>query len=152
MLLVVAASAMYMAQRSAYPGSAHLELPGNAPQNPWQQAFRWIAQNTPNNAVFAADPGMAFAAGEDSQGFRATTSRSLLPSDKDEGIVVAAAPQLAELWVVPRNAQVGINKMTDEDRRSRLRPLGANWILLPAGAVTSLNCPYRNTALLVCRL
>ncbi len=151
-LLVAAVLAMYLSQLSTYPASAHLELPGTTPRNPWQQAFRWIARNTPADAVFAADPGMAFTAGEDSQGFRATTRRSLLPNDKDEGIIVAAAPQLAELWVMPRNAQVGINKMTDEDRRSHLRPLGADWIVLSANAATALDCPYRNPSVQVCKL
>ena len=80
--------------RDRYPYSANVELPGEPPRNPWQQTFLWIRANTPRDAVFAANPQLVFLNGEDSQGFRATTGRSLLADDKDEGVAVVF-PHLA---------------------------------------------------------
>ena len=150
-LLAVILASLYAAQRGAYPNSAHVELPGHAPRNPWKQAFVWIRANTPRNAVFAANPHLVFMDGEDAQGFRATTQRSLLADDKDEGVVVVF-PQLAEAWAAQRNPQLGIDKMSDELRLARLRPLGATWIILPEESTTSLPCPYHNVTVQVCRL
>lgn len=150
-LLAVILASLYAAQRGAYPNSAHVELPGHAPRNPWKQAFVWIRANTPRNAVFAANPHLVFMDGEDAQGFRATTQRSLLADDKDEGVVVVF-PQLAEAWMAQRNPQEGIDKMSDEQRLTRLRPLGVTWIMLPEESATSLFCPYHNATVQVCRL
>ena len=56
---------MFFAQRSTYPASIHFELPGSTPANPWQQAFLWICDNTPKDAVFAIDPHYITRDGED---------------------------------------------------------------------------------------
>ncbi len=53
---------MFYAQRQMFPATAHLELPGAAPQNPWLQAFAWIRQNTPVDSLFALDPHYVDAA------------------------------------------------------------------------------------------
>jgi hypothetical protein len=150
-LLSVAAAVFFLTQRADYPLSAHLELPGSAPLNPWQQAFFWIRANTPRDAVFAANPHLVFVEGEDAQGFRATTGRSLLADDKDEGVVVVF-PDLAKEWGRQRNPQQGLDGMTDAQRVARLRPLGADWLLLSRSAATALPCPYRNVVAQVCRL
>jgi len=113
--------------------------------------FLWIRANTPQNAVFAANPELVFLDSDDSQGFRATTERSLLADDKDEGLAILF-PKLAEQWAVERNAQVGLDRLSDSDRLARLRPLGANWLLLSSNAATSFPCPYRNAVSQVCRL
>ena len=44
---------MYAVDRNLYPASHHLELPGRAASNPWRQAFDWVRNNTPQDAVFA---------------------------------------------------------------------------------------------------
>lgn len=150
-LLAVILASLYAAQRGAYPNSAHVELPGHAPRNLWKQAFVWIRANTPRNAVFAANPHLVFLDGEDAQGFRATSQRSLLGDDKDEGVVIVF-PQLAEAWAAQRNPQAEIDNMTDQQRLASLRPLGATWIMLPDTSKTSLPCPYRNSTVQVCRL
>ena len=150
-LLAVVFASLYAAQRGAYPGSAHVELPGHAPRNPWKQAFLWIRANTPRNAVFAANPHLVFMDGEDAQGFRATAQRSLLADDKDEGVVIVF-PQLAEAWAAQRKPQAGIDSMSDQQRLARLRPLGVTWIMLPEESATSLPCPYHNAIVQVCRL
>lgn len=150
-LLAAVAAAMWFAQNAAYPLSAHVELPGMAPRNPWQEAFLWIRRNTPRDAVFAANPHLVFIEGEDAQGFRATSERSLLADDKDEGVVVVF-PGLAEEWGAQRNAQVGLDKLSDAERVARVRPFGATWLLLSARAATSFPCPYRNSVAQVCRI
>jgi hypothetical protein len=149
-VLCVVAAVAFLTQRAVYPDSAHLELPGGSPHNPWQQAFLWIGANTPKDAVFAANPDLIFVTGEDAQGFRATTSRSLLADDKDQG-VVAVFPVLAGEWARQRNPQMGLDGMSDVQREAALRPLGANWLLLSRAAQTQLACPYRNTVAQVCR-
>ena len=150
-LLAVVAAILFWTQRTNYPLSAHMELPGTPVRNPWEQAFLWIRVNTPPEAIFAANPHLVFVPGEDAQGFRAIAERSLLADDKDEGIVVAF-PHLAEEWARQRNAQAGIDQMTDEQRIAATQPFGADWVLLPATAATALPCPYRNIMAQVCRL
>jgi hypothetical protein len=151
-LLALIAASMFTAQHYTYPHSSHIELPGRPPINPWQQAFVWIRNNTPPGAVFAANPDLVYRDGEDAQGFRATARRSILADDKDEGVVVIVSPRLAGEWVSQRRAQAGIDGLTDQERVARLQPIGVTWLLLPAGAATSLQCPYRNTEAKVCRL
>ena len=62
LLLIPLSLGMFMGQRALFPASAHVEWPGRAPKNPWAQAFVWIRQDTPVNAMFALDPEN-FAAG-----------------------------------------------------------------------------------------
>jgi hypothetical protein len=150
-LTVAIALSMFLAQRAGYASSAHVEWPGASPRNPWQQTFLWIRAHTPADAVFAANPGLVSLDGEDAQGFRATTGRSLLAEDKDAGVVVVF-PWLAASWAAERNPQAGLDQLSDPERLARLRPLGATWLLLSSSAVTALPCPYRNAVSQVCQL
>jgi len=150
-LFAAIAATMFYFQRDRYPFSANIEWPGESPSNPWQQTFLWIRANTPQDAIFAANPALVLLDGEDAQGFRATTERSLLADDKDEGVVLLY-PRLAGQWAVQRNAQAELDRLSDADRVARLRPLGDTWLLLSSNAVTSFPCPYRNAVSQVCRL
>jgi hypothetical protein len=151
-LLASASLGLFAAQRAAYPLSAHIEWPGMRPLNPWAQAYQWIRRNTPANAVFAADPGLVFHDGVDMQGFRATTVRSLLADNKDQGVAVVVNPSIADIWAAQRNAQLGLNEMSDAERIERLRPFGVTWLLLNSSAATQFPCPYWNSAAKVCRM
>lgn len=151
-LLIAIAGGLFAAQRANYPLSAHVEWPGAKPRNPWAQAYVWVRENAPASAVFAADPDLIFRSGVDMQGFRATAERSLLANDKDQGVAAAVDPSLAGIWAVQRDAQRGIEFMTDAERKQRLRPLGATWLLLPATSATNFPCPYKNAAAKVCRM
>lgn len=151
-LLAAAAVGLFAAQRVQYPLSAHIEWPGARPRNPWSQAYIWIRNNTPADAIFAADPHLMLLDGADQQGFRATTERSLLADDKDQGVVAVMDPSIAPEWATQRDAQVGINTIPDAQRVQRLRPFGVTWLLLPADAATDFPCPYRNEAAKVCRM
>jgi hypothetical protein len=151
-LVAAAVTGLYAAQLADYPFSAHIEWPGMHPHNPWAQAYVWIRENTPTSAVFAADPNLVFQDGVDMQGFRATTGRSLLADNKDQGVAAVVKPSIAELWAAQRNAQLGLNQMSDAQRVKQLTPFGVNWLLLEASALTSFPCPYRNGVAKVCRM
>ena len=149
-LVVLVCAGMFAAQRFAWTGS-NVEWPGARPANPWQQAFLWIRDNTPHNAVFAFNPQLVYQPEEDEQGFRAIAERDHLADDKDAGIV-AVLPQLADRWALQRNAESNLDGMTDAERLSRLAPLGATWLLLPPETATGLPCLYGNSVVKVCKL
>lgn len=150
-LVVLLFAGMFCAERISWPGSARVEWPGSRPANPYQQAFLWIRDHTPRDAVFAFDPQLVYQSGEDEQGFRAIAERDHLVDDKDAG-VVAVQPSLADRWALQRNAQAGLDGMSDADRIRRLAPLGANWLLLPPHAATEFSCPWSNEVVRVCRM
>lgn len=144
--------AMLVAQRSIYPASRHLEMPWSRPANAWQEAFLWVRENTPKEALFAMDADYIDAAGEDAQGFRAIALRSVLPDRAKDGGIASVMPSLAAEWQRGVQAQTGLDAMRDTERSGRLLPLGVDWLILPAQAETALPCPYRNGSVAVCRL
>jgi MFS family permease len=151
-LLAAAAGGLFAAQRATYPESAHIEWPGSQPRNPWAQAYDWVRDNTPADAVFAADPELVFLPGVDSQGFRATTGRSILADEKDRGVAAIVDPSIASEWAAQYDAQAGVDTMSDAERERRLRPFGVTWLLLRADSATKFGCPYRNVVAKVCRM
>ena len=149
--LATLAAAMFFIQTAAFGHSNHLELPGLKPRNGYEQAFLWIRDDTPRTAVFAADPMLVFAPGEDEQNLRAMAQRSVLADYKDEGLALVF-PTDSGGWYKQFDAQTDIASMSDAERIARLVPLGASWMVLPAGVLTAMPCPYRNDVVLVCRL
>jgi hypothetical protein len=149
--LAALAVAMFFVQTAAFGHSNHLELPGIRPRNAYERAFLWIRDNTPRTAVFAADPMLVFAPGEDEQNLRAMAERSVLADYKDEGLVLVF-PKDSGDWYKQFDAQRGIASMSDAERVARLAPFGASWMVLPTSASTAMPCPYRNSAVLVCKL
>lgn len=150
-LLLLLFAGMFFAEPPTWPGCVRIEWPDTPPTNAFQQAFQWIDEHTPADAVFAFDPQFVYWPGEDEQGFRALTGRDHLADDKDAG-VVAVLPSLAGRWAAQGNAELNIDTMSDDQRRSVLTAAGATWLLLPAGSPTDLSCPYRNSAVQVCEL
>jgi hypothetical protein len=151
-LLLLISSLMLGGQNKVYTTSEHVEWPYAAPHNPWQQAFAWIRENSPKDAVFAIDSNYTKVASEDTQGFRATALRSALVDDLKDGGVAAIFPELAPRWKEQRDLVLGLDHISDEQRIARLRPAGVTWILLSAHSATRFDCPYRNSIVLVCRL
>jgi hypothetical protein len=143
---------VFAAQRFTYSSSNHIEWPGLAPRNDWQQAFLWIRDNTPQNAIFALDNDYIETPGEDAQGFRATAERSAVPDYFKDGGIASNFPQAANRWLLGSQATAHLNQATDAQRLERLAPLGATWIVLPAHSATALPCPYVNSGVRVCRL
>ena len=96
--LCAAAGITFFVERQIFPASSHLEMPWQTPPNPWQQAFLWVRDNTPQGAVFALDAGYITTGGEDAQNFRAIAERSSLSDYSKDGGSASIFPQLAAAW------------------------------------------------------
>jgi hypothetical protein len=155
--LCAAAGAMFFVERQTFPGSAHLEVPWRTPQNPWQQAFLWARDNTPQDALFALDANYITTDGEDAQNFRAVSERSSLSDYSKDGGSSSIFPQLAATWQNGEQRGTDLSRIPDAERIARLAPAGVTWIVLQensqlGSARTRFDCPYRNSTVLVCRL
>ena len=151
-LYVAICCALLTGQLLTYPGSNHVEWPGLSPANHWQQAFLWIRDHTPKDAVFALDNDYIEAPGEDAQGFRATAERSALADYYKDGGIAANFRAAAPLWLQGSQATAQLNHATDQQRSARLLRLGVSWIVLPANASTAFPCPWVNAGVRVCRI
>jgi hypothetical protein len=143
---------MFVAQRALFPKSAHLELPGRAPMNPWAQAFVWIRENTPSDAVFALDPGYMHIAGEDEIGFRCLAQRSRLADAVKDNGVVSMFPDLAGKWWAQVQAQSPWRDFKAANFAQLQRNAGVSWVVLEQPGVAGLACPYKNETVQVCHL
>jgi len=157
----VLAAIMLHVGRETYPASKHLELPSRLEwmsgggENRWEQAFSWIKQNTPKDAVFALDANYIVKEGEDAQGFRAIAERSSLPDSKDGG-TASNRPELTEEWSRGMALQTGLGgdlgRQAIPGRLAALKSVGATWVILARDAATGFDCAYENEAVKVCRL
>jgi hypothetical protein len=139
-------------QVSAFPASGHVEWPGSGRGNPWMEAFLWIRQNTPKDAVFAVDPDYLARPGEDTHGFRAVAERSVLADNRKDSGVVSLFPQLANEWERQVTAQRGLDGFQLPELRRLAARYPVTWILTVRPGPAGLVCPYRNGELAVCRM
>ncbi len=138
-----------------FPHSAHLEVPGGwagNSTNRWVEAFRWIRQGTPADALFALDANYISEPDEDAQSFRAIAGRSALPDYSKDGGETSVNPELSEEWVRGVDAQQALSAESDEARRRALAALGVTWMVLKSNAKTAEACPYDNGTVKVCKL
>ncbi len=143
---------MFIAQRALFPASAHIEWPGIASRNPWAQAFDWIRQNTPTDAVFALDPEYMHIAGEDESGFRCRSQRSRLADiGKDSG-AVSMFPPLAEEWWTQVQAQTPWKGLGLADFARLKEKYGVSWVVVQQPGAAGLECAYQNNTVRVCKL
>ena len=143
---------MVLVQHEMFPDTPHLELPGMGSKNEWVRAFRWIEQNTPLDAYFALDPDTMSLPGEDQHGFRAIAERSMLADNVKDTGAVTMFPTMAETWRDQVKAQTGWDRFEPSDFRSLKKRFGVNWIVVEQAGVPGFSCPYRTTALAVCRV
>ncbi len=153
---------MFYAQRQMFPATAHLELPGAAPENAWLQAFAWIRQNTPVDSRFALDPHYVTLPGEDYHGFRALAERSVLADYEKDGGMAARVPRLAPRWLKEVTAQTGWQNFQPADFQRLKQEFGVTWVILsrrdadgpapPDQPKLGMTCPYQTAHLQVCRL
>lgn len=143
---------MYVAQRSLFPGTRNLELPGLAPRNPWLEAFAWVRGNTPVDAYFALDPYYMQLPDEDYHSFRALAKRSELADAVKDAAVATQVPELAPAWLQQTEAAEGWQHFQKQDFLRLQREFGVNWIVVGMQGVAGLNCPYKNQAVAVCKL
>jgi hypothetical protein len=151
-LFVPLCAGLFFAQRSLFPASSHIEWPWVAPANPWQQAFLWSRDHSPTDAIFALDPELLNLPGEDEQGFRAIAQRSRLADHTSDAGAVSMFPAMADEWLRQVQAQTGWKDFQAQDFRRLHTDFGATWVVLQAPGVSGLDCPYRNSTVLVCRL
>jgi hypothetical protein len=143
---------MFLAQRALFPATAHVEWPGAPPRNPWEQAFVWIRQNTPVDAVFAVDPNYMNTAGEDEIGFRCLAQRSRLADGVKDNGVVSMFPPLAEEWWAQVQAQSPWRNFQLEDFARLKDKYSTTWVVVQQPGVSGLDCEYQNSVVRVCRI
>jgi hypothetical protein len=151
-LFVPLCTGMFVAQRSLFSASPHIEWSLGAEGNRWAQAFGWIRQNTPTDAIFALDPEHMRISGEDAHGFRAIAQRSMLADAIKDSGAVTMFPPLAEEWFSQVQAQSGWKHFQMQDFRRLRANYGVNWIVVQKPEGAGLNCPYDNASVSVCRL
>ena len=152
LLFVPLGAGMFLAQREMFAASPHLEMPNAGTCNPWLNAFGWIRQNTPPDALLALDPHYMELPGEDYHGFRALAERSALADfDKDAGMA-ARVPSLAPRWLREVSATTGWKDFQSQDFDRLKKDFGVTWVVISAASTADLTCPYHNNAIKVCRL
>jgi hypothetical protein len=151
-LFLPLALGMFVAQRSLFAGTEHIELPAVASHNPWLRAFAWVRSNTPVDAYFALDPYYMQLPGEDYHSFRALAQRSELADAVKDAAVATQVPDLAPLWQQQTEAAAGWQHFQKQDFLRLQQQFGVNWIVVQGPGVEGLDCPYRNEAVAVCRL
>jgi hypothetical protein len=151
-LFVPLSTGMFLAQRALFSASAHVEWPGTAPRNPWEQAFIWIRQNAPVNALFALDPYYMDIPGEDEVGFRCTAERSRLADGVKDNGVVSMFPPLAEEWWAQVQAQMPWKNFQLKDFERLKNEYGVSWLVVHQADVAGLDCVYQNSTVRVCRV
>jgi hypothetical protein len=152
LLFVPISIAMYAVDRSQYPSSRHLELPGRAVINPWTQAFDWVRDNTPRDAVFALPPRYLLIPGEDLHGFRAIAERSMIADWVKDSGVASVFPQMAPEWEREQQITRGWDQYTAADFQALATRSPVTWVMVQPGQAGGLDCPFHNDAVSVCRL
>lgn len=149
-LFVPLCAVMFITQRTLFPADAHIEWPGAGSKNQWVQAFSWIRDNTPVNAVFALDPEYMEIPGEDEQGFRAIARRSRTADAVKDSGAVSMFPEMADEWWRQLQAQSGWRNFDQAQFRRLQAEYGVTWLVLQQPGIAGLDCPYHNQAVLVC--
>ena len=151
-LFVPLSAGMYIAGWQLFPASDHIEWPGRQPRNKWVQAFIWIRDNTPVDALFALDPEHMDLPGEDENGFRACAQRSrLADAIKDQG-AASMFPPLSIPWAEQVQDQKDWKHFQKSDFERLQQKYGVTWVVVQQPGVPGLVCPYENPAVRVCRL
>ena len=151
-LFVPLSLGMFLAQRSLFPSSAHLEWPGTSPKNEWAQAFLWVRGNTPVDALFALDPLYMELSGEDTIGFRSLAERSRLADAVKDSGAVSMFPPLADQWWTQVQALKDWKNFQEQDFSRLKTQFGVGWVVLQRSGDANLDCPYQNGAVRVCRV
>jgi hypothetical protein len=90
--------------------------------------------------------------GEDANGFRAIAQRSMLADAVKDSGAVTMFPPMAEEWLKQVQSQSGWKTFQAQDFRRLQAEYGVNWVVLQQPGIVGVDCPYRNAAVLVCRV
>jgi hypothetical protein len=143
---------MFALDRSQYPNSPHLELPGSTAGNPWLEAFAWARANTPVDAVFALDPNYMALRGEDVHGFRALADRSMIADAYKDSGAVTMFPRLLGDWQQQEQMLDGWRGFGPREFEHLSATSPVSWVIVEGAQQAGLNCPYRNAIVAVCRI
>lgn len=154
LLFVPLCAGMLYSQVELFPATPHVEWPGIVPHNDWLQAFAWIRQNTPTNAIFALNPDHMHLPGEDEHGFRALAERSMLADAVKDGAPVTLFPNLplVDDWQQQVQAAAGWEHFQLADFERLRRNWNVTWVVLDNPHTQLDDCPYANETLRVCRI
>lgn len=145
---------MLYAQLQLFPADRHVEWPGANSGNPWLQAFTWIRNNTPTDAIFALDPQFMRLPEEDYQGFRAAAERSRLADatkDWSAAVLYPWLPFADDVYAQTQSARGWRNFQTQDFLRLQQR-YGVTWVVLQQPGISGMPCPYQNRLVRVCRV
>jgi hypothetical protein len=151
-LLAPVAIGIFLLQRLAHPGTAHVEIPRAPTSNNWVSAFLWIRDHTPKDATFAVDPEYGRQPGEGRHGFRAIAERSSLADLDVDGAAVAMFPQLAGEWSQELQDQAGWPQLEVADFRKLAAAHPVTWMVDRLPAPAGMVCPYSNREVAVCQI
>ena len=151
-LFIPLSTGMCIAQLDLFEASAHIEWPWTSQKNQWVQAFDWVRENTPEDAIFAIDPDHMNLPDEDEQGFRAVAQRSRLADNVKDAGATSMFPAMADEWYRQVQAQSGWTNFQADDFRRLRATYGVSWVILHQPNRTTLKCPYQNPVVLVCRV
>ncbi len=153
-LFLPIAAGLCVAQFSLFPATRHVEWPGAAPLNPWLEAFAWIRGNTPVNAIFALDPNYMILPEENFQGFRAAAQHSRLADAKKDWSDAVLYPwlPLADDVFAQTQAVANWKQFGPADFARLKQAYGVTWAILQKPASSTLDCPYQNALVEVCRI
>jgi hypothetical protein len=152
LFLLLTNGGMFVAQRQLFASTPHIELPSMVSANPWQQAFAWIRQNTPQNAYFALDPHYLALPGNDCHGFRALAERSQLADAIKDTSVITKVPELGPVWERQVEAQKGWPNFQIQDFKRLNTEFGVDWVLVSYPQPAGLLCRWHNESLAVCQI
>jgi len=152
LLFAVVYGSMFAAQRAQFESCAPLEMPWMRPSNAWLQAFDWIRQNTPRNALFAMEPRYMEAPGNNYHSFRALAERSQLADGIKDTAVVTQVPRLGPVWNEQVLAQEGISHFGLRDFELLHQRFGVDWVLLNTPAPAGLVCRWKRDGLTICQI
>jgi hypothetical protein len=154
LLFLPICSGMLFAQLQLFPGNRHVEWPGAPPENQWLQAFAWIRENTPTNAIFVLDPHFMALPGEDYQGFRAAAERSRLADANKDWSAAVLYPWLpfADDVFAQTQAARGWQNLGQAGFLRLKQSYGVTWVVLQKSIDVALPCPYQNSLVRVCRI
>jgi hypothetical protein len=65
---------------------------------------------------------------------------------------VSMFPAMANEWLRQMQAQTGWSKFQAQDFRRLKAQYGVSWVVLQQPGIAGLDCPYRNAAVLVCKV
>jgi hypothetical protein len=145
---------MAYAQVRLFPSDRHIEWPGARATNPWVQAFLWVRDHTPVDAIFALNPSYMAVPGEDFQGFRAIAARSRLADATKDWSASAMFPglPLADECLEQVRVARGLNEFRPADFERLTNLYEVTWTVIQQPGAPGLACPYQNDAVRVCRV